>query len=39
MEYVSDLNVWYKASYGSDFNTEFGCPMIRDMVEKFRYPY
>lgn len=35
LEYGGDLLTYYKNSYGSEYNTKMGCPLIRDIYDKF----
>ncbi|KAG8227381.1 hypothetical protein J437_LFUL000389 [Ladona fulva] len=36
LEYLYDLRYYYKAGYGHEINVKLGCPMVKDMVQRFR---
>lgn len=36
MEYLEDLRYYYKSGYGDDMSVKLGCPMAKDMLERFR---
>lgn len=35
LEYSRDLYYYYTTGYGSDINMKLGCPLVRDMIERF----
>ncbi|VVC24780.1 Histidine phosphatase superfamily,Histidine phosphatase superfamily, clade-2,Histidine acid [Cinara cedri] len=37
LEYREDLHYYYSTGYGDSFNERLGCPVIKDLVAKFRY--
>ncbi|XP_071444237.1 multiple inositol polyphosphate phosphatase 1 [Hetaerina americana] len=36
LEYMQDLRYYYEAGYGHDINIKLGCPLVKDMVDRFR---
>lgn len=35
LEYNQDIFYYYKSGYGADINLRLGCPLVKDMIERF----
>jgi multiple inositol-polyphosphate phosphatase / 2,3-bisphosphoglycerate 3-phosphatase len=39
IEYAEDLKYYYNSGYGNGLNLKIGCPLLQDMMYRFRYAH
>jgi hypothetical protein len=39
LEYKEDLESYYKRGFGNEMNKHVGCPLAKDLLDRFRYGF
>lgn len=39
LEYVDDLKYYYNNGYGNPIGETMGCPIVKDLIDNFKYAF